>query len=119
MHSVYSSAAVRPSSSESAASGSQRVLEGALQVNRERLEQLPLDDPQRQNLVRLGMLIRDLGRARACSSGSRNTARAFCLSCRCLGATQGQCSMQPLDRCMLLKGASVRIVHPAFTEALM
>lgn len=119
MHSVYSPGAVRPPSADSAAGGSQRVLEEALRANRERLERVPVDDPQRENLVRLGTLIRDLGRARECSSGARTTPRAFCLNCRSLNATQGQCSRQSLDCCLLLKGASLRIVYPAFTEALM
>lgn len=119
MHSVYSVGAVRPPAADSAASGGQRAVEGALRVNRERLEQISIDDPQRENLVRLGTLIRDLCRTRDCSSGTRTTPRAFCLSCRCLNATQGQCSRQPLDRCLLLKGAGLRIVHPPFTETLM
>lgn len=119
MHSVYSVGAVLPSTADSTASASQRALEEVVRINRERLQQISGDDPQHENLVRLGMLIRDIGRARASSSGTRTTARAFCLSCRCLDATQGQCSRQPLDRCLLLKRVNLRIVHPAFTDAVM
>jgi hypothetical protein len=118
MQSVYSGGAVRPPPADSSANDGQHLPEESMRVNRERREHVAVDDPQRQDLVRLGMLIRDLVKARNCSS-SAITARAFCLSCRCLDATQGQCSRQPLDRCVLLKRISLRIVHPAFTDALM
>ena len=118
MHSVYSGGVIRPPSADSSASDGQRPPEGALRLSREPRERVAVDDPQRQDLVRLGILIRDLVKARNCSS-TAITARAFCLSCRCLDATQGQCSRQPLDRCLLLKRISLRIVHPPFTDALM
>ena len=120
MHSVHSGGTVQPPPADSSASDGQQVLEESMRVNRERRERVVVvDDPQRENLVRLGVLIRDLVKARNCSSGARITARAFCLSCRCLDATQGQCSRQPLDRCLLLKQISLRIVHPPYTDALM
>lgn len=119
MHSVYSGGAVRPLPADSSASDDQQAPEGSMRVNRERREQVTGNDSQRENLVRLGMLIRDLVKARNCSSGNGITARAFCLSCRCLDATHGQCLRQPLDRCLLLKRTSLQIVHPPFTDALM
>jgi len=119
MRSVYSGGIVRPPPADSSASDGQHLPEGSMRANRERRERVAADDPQRENLVRLGMLIRDLVKARNCSSGAMITARAFCLSCRCLGATHGECSRQPLDRCLLLERTGLRIVHPPFTDALM
>lgn len=119
MHSVYSGGTVQPPPADSSASDGQQMLEESMRVNRERRERVPEDDRQRENLVRLGMLIRDLVKARNCSSGAGITARAFCLSCRCLDATHGECSRQPLDRCLLLQRTNLRIVHPPFTDALM
>ena len=119
MHSVHSGGTVQPPPADSSASDGQQLLEESMRVNRERRERDAVDDPQREDLVRLGMLIRDLVKARNYSSGARITARAFCLSCRCLDATQGECSRQPLDSCLLLKRISLRIVHPPFTDALM
>ena len=119
MHSVYSGGTVQPPPADSSASDGQQMLEASMRVNRERRERVAVDDPQLENLVRLGMLIRDLVKARNCSSADGLTARAFCLSCRCLEATHGECSRQPLDQCLLLKRVSLRIVHPPFTDALM
>jgi len=119
MHSVYSGGAVRPLPADSSASDDQKPPEGSMRVNRERREHVAVDDPQPEDLVRLGTLIRDLVKARNRSSGAGITARAFCLSCRCLDATHGQCLRQPLDGCLLLKRTSLRIVHAPFTDALM
>lgn len=119
MQSMYSGGAVQPPPADSSASDGQQMLEESRRVNPERRERVAVDDPRREDLVRLGMLIRDLVKARNCSSGDGLTARAFCLSCRCLDATHGECSRQPLDSCLLLKRANLRIVHPAFTDALM
>ena len=81
--------------------GKQRGREKGLRAHREWAE-----NPQREYRAQLERLTRDLLTAREHSSAAGNTARAFCISCRCLSATQGQCCGQSMNRCLLLKNAT-------------
>lgn len=105
MYSVYqvgSTHAAQPLSYDSL----EDELQGVLRVSRQWLEQFPVDEPQRGNLVRLGHLTEDLIRAGDLSPAAMTTIRAFlCSCCHRLNAAQGQCSSPSLDRCLLLKEA--------------
>jgi len=98
-------ASQRPST-DCLASGSQDLLARVLKVGREWLDRLSVDDPQRGNHTRLGMLVEDLIKGGEPSSLAMSNVRALlCASCRRLDAAQGKCSGQALDRCLLLKRA--------------
>lgn len=96
-------ASPRPSA-DCVAGGDRVLLEGVLKVSREWMERVPVDDPQRWNHARLGMLAEDLIKGGEPSSLAMSNVRSLlCASCRRLNAAQGKCSGQALDRCLLLK----------------
>jgi hypothetical protein len=83
------------------------LLEGVVRVSRGWGDQIPVNDPQRQRLTRVGSLAEDLLRNGDYSSTAMTTARALlCVNCRRLNASQGKCFGQALDRCLLLNGVT-------------
>jgi hypothetical protein len=105
-HQTSTDVSQRPSV-DSIASGGRRLLQAVFWVSRDWVEHLPVDDPQRKNLIYLGILADDLVRAGDYSPNAMTTAQALlCVNCRRLNAAQGQCTGQPLDRCRLLEKAS-------------
>lgn len=83
------------------------LLEGVVRVSRGLADQIPVNDPERQRLARLGSLAEDLLRNGDYSPTAMTTTRALiCVTCRRLDATQGKCFGQALDRCLLLNGVA-------------
>lgn len=107
MHSVYRPSVAGNGGPAPADSGGDRraQLEGVVRLGRAWLERMPAADPQREHLIRMGILAEDLIRAGDYSVDAMTTARALlCANCRRLDASQGKCRGQALDRCMLLNG---------------
>ncbi len=96
----------RLSATDRTPSGSQHLLEAALQVCREWLQHLSAHDRRRENLNITERFVEDLlesgddllGHAMA------NARALLCVNCRRLDAAPGKCSERSLNRCPLLKG---------------
>jgi hypothetical protein len=97
----------RPESTDCAAGQNQGLLEGVVRISHGWMERIPVDDPQREKVARVGSLAADLIRTGDFSSAAMTTARALmCVNCRRLNAAQGKCFGQALDRCLLLNGVA-------------
>lgn len=80
------------------------LLEGAMQLSLEWLEQVSPCDPQHERLFHLALLTADLYQMGDLLPTAMTTARALlCVNCRRLNAAQGKCVGQSLERCLLLR----------------
>jgi hypothetical protein len=85
---------------------SKDTLERVLQVCRMWLQHLPANDPRRENLDAMAILVKDIIESGDYSlRDAMTTARALlCTNCRRLNAAPEQCAGRSLDRCPLVKG---------------
>jgi hypothetical protein len=68
------------------------------------MAQLPVLDPQRNDVFRLALMTESLLNTNDLSSPAINNARGLlCGTCRRLNAAYGRCAGQSLDHCQLLK----------------
>lgn len=109
MHSVFlqsTAGGVGCSTVDGMAAQKQALLQGVVRLGREWLDRIPADDPQREHLIRMGILAEDLIRAGDHSPAAMAMARALlCANCRRLGAIEGKCFGQVLERCVLLNSS--------------
>ena len=107
MRSVYFSGDAKVSRNDSPASDKTGQLQGVARLGREWLERVAVADPQRGDLVRMGILVEDLIRSGNQSVAAMTTTRALlCTNCRRLNAAEGKCLGQALERCLLLNGVN-------------
>lgn len=108
MHSVYlraTACSAGRSAVDGVAADKKALLEGVVRLGRKWLERIPADDPQREHLIRMGILAEDLVRSGDHSLAAMTTARELlCANCCRLGAADGKCAAQLLERCVLLNG---------------
>lgn len=107
MRSVYLSGDAKGSWNDSPGADRNAQLERVARLGRDWLERVPVADPQRGDLVRMGILVEDLIRAGDHSVAAMTTTRALlCTNCRRLNAAEGKCLGQALERCRLLNGVN-------------
>ena len=91
-------------SGTSGAADIHHLLQEVLRVSREWMAQLPVLDPQRNDVFRLALMTESLLNTNDLSSPAINNARGLlCGTCRRLNAAFGRCAGQALDHCQLLK----------------
>lgn len=106
MYSVYLKST--PGGAGSSASGATAAdrraqLAGVARLGRLWLERIPAADPQREHLIRMGILAESLMKSGDHSPAAMRTARMLlCANCRHLNAAPVKCAGQALDRCPLL-----------------
>lgn len=106
MHSVYlksTPGGAGPSAADARATDRQALLAGVARLGQMWLSQIPAADPQREHLIRMGILAENLMKNGDHSPAAMTTARMLlCANCRYLGAGPEECAGQALDRCPLL-----------------
>ncbi|MCM2307390.1 MAG: hypothetical protein NDI91_07965 [Sulfuritalea sp.] len=109
MYSVYlksTPGGARPSAVDAKATARQDLLAGVARLGRMWLSQIPAADPQREHLIRMGILAESLMKNGDHSPAAMRTARMLlCANCRYLGAAPKECAGQALDRCPLLRSS--------------
>ena len=95
-----------PAAPDATAAGRQALLAGVARLARAWLERIPAGDPQREHLIRMGILAENLMKIGDHSPAAMTTARMLlCANCRYLNAGPEKCVGQALNRCPLLKAS--------------
>lgn len=109
MYSVYlksTPGGAGPAAADATAAGRQALLAGVARLGRMWLERIPAADPQREHLIRMGILAENLMRTGDHSPAAMTMARMLlCANCRYLNAAPEKCDGQALNRCPLLKAS--------------
>lgn len=109
MHSVYlksTAGGAGLSAADASAADRQALLAGVARLGRLWLGQIPAADPQREHLIRMGILAEGLMKTGDHSPAAMTTARMLlCANCRHLDAAPKKCAGQALDRCPLLQAS--------------
>lgn len=95
-----------PATPDATAAGRQALLAGVGRLARAWLERIPAADPQREHLIRMGILAENLMKTDDHSPAAMTTAQMLlCANCRYLNAGPEKCVGQALNRCPLLKAS--------------
>lgn len=109
MYSVYlksTPGGFGPAAPDATAAGRKALLAGVARLGRAWLERIPAADPQREHLIRMGILAENLMKTGDHSPAAMTTARMLlCANCRYLNAAPEKCVGQALNRCPLLKAS--------------